>query len=54
MGGEFVEQVSILYCKKIESFLYPPKVERNKSWFETDEIPNVPMKRTCEHYMWDL
>jgi len=47
--GEHERTVNILHCSKIESFLYPPKVEANKSWFETDPETNQPMPKECEH-----
>jgi len=47
--GEIETKRMVLYCKKLESFMYPPKIERSKEWYETDPIENNPMPRTCEH-----
>jgi len=46
--GEVERKVELLYCSKINSFLYPPKVEHKKNWYETDPIENKPMPRTCK------
>lgn len=47
-GGETRRRVGLLFCSKIRMFLYPPKVEHDKSWFETEPVPNNAMKRECE------
>lgn len=49
-GGQNSQEVYLFYCKKIESFLYPPKVEQKENWFETDPVDNKPMLRNCEIY----
>jgi len=40
----------LLYCKAKEIFLYPPKVEHRKSWFELDNEKNEPMVKECNLY----
>ena len=49
-GGELERKVELLHCPKINSFLYPPKVEHKKNWYETDPMENKPMPRTCKVY----
>lgn len=46
--GENERKVNLLYCNKKESFVYPPKVEFKKNWYETDPIENNPMPKKCE------
>lgn len=40
----------LLYCEKINCFLYPPKVEEKNNAIITDssDIDNIPMKKECE------
>lgn len=47
---EMPRRVELLYCSKIDSFLYPPKVEHKKNWHETDPMPNNPMRRKCDKF----
>ena len=42
--------INIFYCKKIDSYLYPPKVEHKKNKFETMDKENKPMLRICTHH----
>jgi hypothetical protein len=44
---ERISVKQVFYCSKIESYLYPPKVEHKGNSFELDG--NVPMPRTCEY-----
>ena len=49
--GEFGEQSvqkSCLFCHKRNVFLYPPKVEVKKNWFEFGDELNEPMPKECE------
>ena len=48
--GEQCENRTLFYCKKIDSFLYPPKVEAKRNWFETHPIENNPMRKSCKVY----
>jgi len=50
IDGEKIRKVSLLFCGKVDSFLYPPKVEHKKSWFEIGNDTNIPMKRECDMY----
>lgn len=48
-GEEFEIEKELLHCEKIDSFLYPPKVEYKENWFDLDEL-NQPMRRQCEFF----
>lgn len=48
--GERVETRSMLHCQKIDSFLYPPKVEYKGNAIELGDATNQPMKKECEFY----
>lgn len=37
-----------LHCSKRNVFLYPPKVEVKKNWFEFGNESNEPMPKICE------
>lgn len=47
--GEVETVVELLYCSKIDSFLYPPSVERKGNAFELGDDLNEPMRKECEH-----
>jgi|AntRauTorckE6833_2_1112554.scaffolds.fasta_scaffold00025_103 hypothetical protein len=49
-NGEQQRDVDILYCNKLDIFLYPPKVEYKENWLETSSKENNPMPKTCELY----
>ena len=46
--GEREIKLDLLYCKKLDTFLYPPKVEHKGNMYETESEGNKPMPRTCE------
>ena len=51
--GQTSIKVNILFCSKINSFLYPPKVERKGNSFLSEDLhdgetPNQPMKKVGE------
>lgn len=48
--GEDSKDVLVFYCEKIDSCLYPPKVELAKKWFDFGDINNQPMKKKCEFF----
>ncbi len=48
--GEHEQSISLLYCKKKNIFLYPPKVEHAKKWFELGDELNEPMPTECNDY----
>lgn len=49
-GPEYKKEVDLFYCGKLELFLYPPKVENKKNWFDLGDDLNEPMKKECEFY----
>lgn len=49
-NGESERKVDLLYCNKLDIFLYPPKVEHKGNMYETDPKENKPMPRTCKVY----
>lgn len=53
-GGEIHTEVHVLKCHKLEKYVYPPRVEHNKTAFDFGDTLNTPMPRKCEHYMEDL
>ena len=48
-GSEMERKVDLLFCPKIGSFLYPPKVEHKGNAYELFDT-NKPMPRTCKVY----
>ena len=52
-AGAYDYEVEILFCQKVNSFLYPPKVEHKKNWYETDPVSNKPMPRECEFHTYE-
>lgn len=46
-SGESYEYVTILHCKKLDKFVYPPKVEAKKNWFDLGDEFNEPMPKVC-------
>lgn len=48
--GEDSRKVELFYCTKKESFLYPPKVEHGKKWFDLGDELNEPMPKECKVY----
>ena len=46
--GETKQEVELLYCNKLDTFLFPPKVEHKGNQLETEPKENNPMPRTCE------
>lgn len=47
-GTERSRPVSMFHCEKIDSFIYPPKVEIKGNALDTGEN-NAPMPKQCEH-----
>jgi len=52
--GESKRVVEILYCDKIKSFLYPPKVEHKGNAYELGDELNDPMPMNCEFRNSDI
>ena len=48
--GEDKQQVDLLYCGHKKIFMYPPKVEAKKNWFELGDELNEPMPKECDDY----
>lgn len=48
--GESWENVTLLHCKKKDIFVYPPKVEVKKNWFDLGDKFNEPMPKKCDLY----
>ena len=46
--GEDHRKLSLLHCKKLDKFLYPPKVEAKKNWFDLGDEFNEPMPKKCD------
>jgi hypothetical protein len=49
-GGERYREVELLHCDKLNTFLYPPKVEAKKNWYETSDTENNPMPKVCKDF----
>jgi hypothetical protein len=47
-GREGERQVELLFCGKINSYLYPPSVTAKGNSFETGDLSNVEMLKECE------
>lgn len=41
-------EIKIFYCPQIDSYLYPPKIERNGRCFDLGDESNEPMKKECD------
>jgi hypothetical protein len=54
MGGEIHTEVHVLKCQKLDKYVYPPRVEHNKSAFEFGDKLNGPMPRQCDSFKEDL
>lgn len=48
--GEQQQTVELFHCAIVDSFLYPPKVERKENAFELGDDLNEPMKKECEFF----
>jgi len=47
-GDESCRNVSLMFCSKVDSFLYPPKVEHKGNSFELGDYSNNPMPDQCD------
>lgn len=45
--GEHEKTVNILYCKKKQIFVYPPRVEIKNNAYELGYMKNEPMPKDC-------
>lgn len=49
--GEIHEELNLLHCKHKNIYLYPPKSEAKKNWFELGgEDINEPMPKECNDF----
>lgn len=48
--GESQRKVDLLYCTKLDIFLYPPKVEHKGNQYETHPKENKPMPKECSTF----
>lgn len=46
--------LNLLWCSKINSFLYPPQVEIKNTYYDLGDESNEPMRTECEHYEDDV
>jgi len=49
-SGESYEKVSLLFCSKKGMYVYPPKVEHGKKWFDLGDEINEPMVKKCDEF----
>lgn len=47
-GSESEREVELLYCQAKKHFLYTPKNEAKKNWFELGNEINEPMPKECD------
>jgi hypothetical protein len=47
-GSESELKVQLLYCEAKKHFLYTPKNEHKKNWFELGDESNEPMPTECD------
>ena len=50
-GEEIEITVNVLYCKKIDSFIYPPSVAVKGNAFDMGYQENIEMPKTCEYFI---
>ena len=48
--GYYKERRSLIYCSKLEIFLYPPKAEKLGYKYNTTPVNNNPMPRLCDKF----
>jgi hypothetical protein len=51
--GEMERKVNVLFCSKLDCFVFPPKVEHKGNAFDFGDKENIPMKKECEFYIWE-
>lgn len=52
-GNEAEITVSVLFCKKLDCFIYPPSVAAKGNAFEMGMKLNIEMPKECEHHTVD-
>ncbi len=45
--GEQEQKVQLFKCRKLEKWVYPPKVEMKNNWFDLGDEFNEPMPKEC-------
>lgn len=48
-GCEHEQKVNAFYCKKLDTYLIPPKAEHKGNAYEFGDTLNKPMPKECEH-----
>lgn len=49
-GDEYGKVVDVLFCEKLDCFIYPPSVAAKGNAFEMERL-NVEMPKECEFYL---
>lgn len=49
-SGSRSRPVNLFHCDLKKLFMYPPKVEHKKNFFDLGDEANKPMPRTCEYH----
>lgn len=49
-GNECERDVDVLFCEKIDCFIYPPSVSAKGNAFDMGMKSNIEMPKTCIHY----
>ena len=55
-GNECEEKVSVLYCHKRDTYIYPPSVTAKGNAFDLGDKTNIEMPKICEFHKensWD-
>lgn len=50
-GDECERVVDVLFCKKLDCFIYPPSVAAKGNAFDMGDKSNVEMPIECEHFI---
>lgn len=51
VNGSDSRMINIFHCSKIDSFLYPPKVEHKQNYYELGDELNQPMRKECDQFV---
>lgn len=50
-NGEGSSRVKICFCKKLNQFVYPPKVEIKNNMIDLGDVSNEPMPKECSSFV---
>ena len=50
-GDEVEMTVSVLFCSKLDCFIYPPSVAAKGNAFDMGDKPNIEMPKQCEFHV---